>query len=249
MTSLSERLRRLLADECPLVDEEAFLQALLTDAIYAHVPARTPPGRIQFVQFVRPDNGQTTLPLFTDHQKADFAAQGNVRVLGLPGRQMLALTYGATLMLNPNDEQYTLYPEEAAALLEGRPIGGISTEEVVEGAVKAACPPTVPVDRLVSVLGPLHAADPMVHASVIMEMRCGPSGADRVLMLIIVTPSAEAERLVRASAVLAQPVLPALSLPLMIRAWGLDEPLPVLWDQSVMIQAPRRPDGRRDDLH
>lgn len=249
MTSLSERLRRLLADECPLNDEEAFLEALLEVTLYAHVPARSPSGRIRFVQFVRPDNGQTVLPLFTDQQKADFAAQGNVRVLALPGRQMLALTRGATLMLNPNDEQYTLYPEEAVALLEGRPIGGIGTEMVVEGAVKLACAPTVPVDCLVSVLAPLHAADPMVHASVIMEMRRGPSGADRALLLIIVAPSAEAERLVRASAVVAQPVLPALSLPLLIRAWGLDEPLPMLWEQSAVIQAPRRPDDSRDDLH
>ena len=247
MTSLSERLRRLLADGCPLNDEEAFLQSLLRATLYAHLPlAYAPPGRIQFVQFDRPDNGQRVLPLFTDRQKADFAARGNVRILALPGRKMLALTQGATLMLNPNDEQYTLYPEEVAALRAGRPLGGISTE-TVEGAV--VCPPTASVDPLVSVLAPFHASDPLVHASVVMEMRRGPSGDDRALLLIIVTPPAEAERLVRASVVVAQPALASLSLPLLIRAWGLDEPLPMLWEQCVVIQAPRRPDDTSIGLH
>ena len=248
MTSLSERLRRLLADGCPLIDEEEFLQALLKATLYAHLPlTRAPPGRIQFVQFDRPDNGQRVLPLFIDRQKADFAARGNVRILALPGREMLALTQGAMLMLNPNDEKYTLYPEEVAALRAGRPLGGISTEAVGEGAV--ACPPTVPVDPLVSVLAPFHASDPMVHASVVMEMRRGPSGEDRALLLIIVTPPAEAERLVRASAVVGQPALANLPLPLLIRAWGLDEPLPTLWEQSAVIQAPRRPEDARVGMH
>jgi hypothetical protein len=159
---------------------------------------------------------------------------------------MLALTQGAMLMLNPNDEKYTLYPEEVAALRAGRPLGGISTEAVGEGAV--ACPPTVPVP-LVSVLAPFHASDPMVHASVVMEMRRGPSGEDRALLLIIVTPPAEAERLVRASAVVGQPALANLPLPLLIRAWGLDEPLPTLWEQSAVIQAPRRPEDARVGMH
>jgi hypothetical protein len=89
----------------------------------------------------------------------------------------------------------------------------------------------------------------MVHASVIMEMRRGPSGEDRALLLIIVTPPAEAERLVRASAVVAQPALASLALPLLIRAWGLDEPLPQFWEQSGVIQAPRRPGHARVGLH
>jgi hypothetical protein len=55
--------------------------------------------------------------------------------------------------------------------------------------------------------------------------------------------------LVRASAVVAQPALAKLSLPLLIRAWGLDEPLPKLWEQSAVIQAPRRPDDAGGDLH
>jgi len=89
----------------------------------------------------------------------------------------------------------------------------------------------------------------MVHASVVMEMRRGTSGDDRALLLIIVTPPAEAERLVRASAVVAQPALASVSLPLLIRAWGLEEPLPMLWEQSAVIQAPRRPDDTRSGLH
>ncbi|TAN25073.1 MAG: hypothetical protein EPN31_16170 [Castellaniella sp.] len=56
------------------------------------------------------------------------------------------------------------------------------------------------------------------------------------------TPPAEVERLVRASAVAAQPALAALSLPLLIKIkeWGLDKPLPTLWEQSGVVRAPRR---------
>ena len=90
----------------------------------------------------------------------------------------------------------------------------------------------------------------MVHASVVMEMRRGPSGEDRALLLIFVTPPAEAERLVRASAVVAQPALASLSLPLLIdQGVGLDEPLPKLWGQSAVVQAPRRPDDTLGGLH
>src|ERR1700729_3878507 len=46
-------------------------------------------------------------------------------------------------MLQTNAEQYTLYPEEVAALREGDPLGGISTETVGKGAV--AFPSTVSV--------------------------------------------------------------------------------------------------------
>jgi hypothetical protein len=55
--------------------------------------------------------------------------------------------------------------------------------------------------------------------------------------------------LVRASAVVAQPALASLSLPLLIRAGGVDEPLPKLREQSAVVQAPRRPDDTLDGLH
>ena len=251
MTSLSVHLQHFASSEGGrLSDEEAFLRALLDATIYAHVPLEpAPPGRIRFVQFDRPDNGQTVLPLFTDEPKARFAAQGHVQIIAMPGREMLKLTQGATLMLNPNDERYVLYPEEVGALLSGRPLGGLSNERGEKEEQAKVGPPTVPVEALVSALAPLHASDPNVHASVVMEMHRGPNWNDRSLLLIIVTPSAEAERLIRASAVAAQPALSSLALPLLIKHLGPDEPLPSLWDQSTVIQTPRRPDDSGTEVH
>ena len=78
--------------------EDAFFKALLKSTVYAHVPlAPSPPGRMRFVQFVRPDNGQTVLPFFSDREQAEFAA-GNVRaIIAMAGRELLELTRGATL--------------------------------------------------------------------------------------------------------------------------------------------------------
>jgi SseB protein N-terminal domain len=248
MTPLSDLLHRLFV-RGRLREEEAFLGALLGATLYCHVPlGPAPRGRIRFVQFVRPDNGKTVLPLFTDEAKASFAAGGDVQILAMPGREVLMLTQGATLMLNPNDEGYVLYPEEVSALRAGRPLGGLSTERFGEQQARIG-PPSVPVEALVKVLAPLHAADPMVHASFVMEMHEGPSWNDRSLLLIIVTEPAEAERLVRASAVAAQPALGFLTLPLAIKDWGPNEPLPPLWNQSAVIQAPRRPEDSSMGLH
>ena len=55
--------------------EDAFFRALLKSTVYAHIPlAPSPPGRMRFVQFVRPDNGQTVLPFFSDREQAEVAA-------------------------------------------------------------------------------------------------------------------------------------------------------------------------------
>lgn len=47
----------------PKKAKDAVFKDLLDANVYAHVPAQTPPkGRMRFIQFVRPDNGQTVLP-------------------------------------------------------------------------------------------------------------------------------------------------------------------------------------------
>jgi len=98
-------------------EEPAFFRALLDATLYAHTPKIEPPGRRQFVMFKSPDDGQYVVPIFTDKAKADWAARGNVRVLVLRGRDLFDQTRGTALMLNPNDNRCTLYPEEIARLL------------------------------------------------------------------------------------------------------------------------------------
>src|SRR5580698_4725069 len=100
--------------------EEAVFKALLDSTVFAHVPAGpVPPGRIRFIQFVRPDNKQTVLPFFSDRTQAEEASAGKVGVVAMSGRRLFELTQGATLMLNPNLDQVVLYPPEISALLTG----------------------------------------------------------------------------------------------------------------------------------
>jgi hypothetical protein len=132
-TSLEHLMARAIADQR---EESAFFQALLSATIYAHIPLTdrvdSHSDRIRFVQFHRPDNGQLTLPFFTDLKKASFAAQSNVRVIAMKGRAFLELTHGATLMLDPNDNGCTLYPEEVEALLRTGQVAAIQPFTVEE---------------------------------------------------------------------------------------------------------------------
>ena len=97
--------------------EPAFLAALLKERLFVHVPLSDDSGRIRLVQFMRPD-GLSVIPVFSDFDRANLAAQGSVRVATVLGRELLEGTRGATLMLDPNDTSCTLYPEEIAALLD-----------------------------------------------------------------------------------------------------------------------------------
>ena len=52
--------------------EDAFFKALLDATVYAHVPIEgAPPGRMRFIQFLHPGNGQTVLPFFSDRAQAE----------------------------------------------------------------------------------------------------------------------------------------------------------------------------------
>lgn len=97
--------------------EPEFLAELLEAPLFVHLPLIDDSGRIRLVQFTRPD-GLSVIPVFSDFDRANMAAQGNVRVATAPGRDLLAASRGATLMLDPNDTSCTLYPEEIAALLD-----------------------------------------------------------------------------------------------------------------------------------
>jgi len=66
MTSLDVLIGLLQNAAFSTDDENAFFKALLDATLYAHVPVKQVRGRVRFIQFVRPDNGQTVLPIFTD---------------------------------------------------------------------------------------------------------------------------------------------------------------------------------------
>jgi len=87
---------------------------------------------IRVIQFVRPDNGQTVLPFFSDMEQSEVVAGKSALSVAMSGRNLFELTRGATLMLNPNLDAVTLYPPEIATLLEGRALGFFTKDEVAE---------------------------------------------------------------------------------------------------------------------
>lgn len=145
--------------------EEAVFKALLDSTVYAHVPSGpTPPNRIRFVQFVRPDNKQTVLPFFSDRHQAEKASAGKVGIVAMSGRRLFELTQGATLMLNPNRERVALYPPEISALLAGRTLGFFTEEALPHGETVGACRPTISTDALVLALQALFMRESSVRA-------------------------------------------------------------------------------------
>lgn len=168
--------------------EQAFYKALMEATVYAHVPTEpAPPDRIRFVQFIRPDNGQTVLPFFSDREQAEVvAATGKVMIVAMAGRRLFELTRGATLMLNPNRDQLAFYPPEIGALLEGRPLGVFSKETLGANEQVGVCLPSVPTDALVLALRALYEREPSVRAGYLVEAYRGPDDSDVFLLLTLV---------------------------------------------------------------
>lgn len=110
----------------PQKEREVF-RALLDHIVYVLMPFDDKPGRMRFVQFEHPDR-KMFIPVFTDRAKAQFAARGNTRVTPMSGRTAMELTRGATLMIDPNDTNCMLYPEEVEVLLKDGEIAPIQKD-------------------------------------------------------------------------------------------------------------------------
>lgn len=116
--------------------EPELFRTLLDATMYAHSPIGDKSERLRLVMFKSPDDGSYVVPFFTDKVKAEFAARGNVRLVEGRGRELLEITRGATVMINPNDVRCTLYPEEIGALLANGTIAPIWKDEVREGEAR-----------------------------------------------------------------------------------------------------------------
>jgi hypothetical protein len=216
--------------------QNAFFKALLKSTVYAHVPlAPSPPGRMRFVQFVRPDNGQTVLPFFSDREQAEVAA-GSVRaIIAMAGRELLELTRGATLMLNPNLDQIALYPAEVDAILAGKSIGMFSKEVKTESEQVGACPPSCSPDALTTTLRERFASEPLVRAAYLVELHRGPELADISLLLGIVVAAAHHERLLQLTTLWIKPALKDLTMPLSVLLCKPDEELPEVFHRGIQF--------------
>ncbi|WP_235605145.1 SseB family protein, partial [Rhodanobacter sp. FW104-R8] len=209
--------------------EQVFYKALLEATVYAHVPIEPAPSdRIRFIQFIRPDNGQTVLPFFSEREQAEVAAAGRVAIMAMAGRRLFELTRGATLMLNPNRDQLTFYPPEVGALLEGRPLGAFTKETLGANEQVGACPPSVSTDALVLVLRGLYEREPSVRAGYLVEVHRGSDNSDVFLLLTLVVTKGNDERMVQLTSLELSSVPPPLALPVTMTCVLPDEPLPEL---------------------
>ena len=176
-------------------DEPAFLRALLDAELFVHRPQGDDDDRLRIVQFDRPD-GLQVIPVFTDIHKAYAASSAAVEIVGLKGHVLFDATRGATFMLNPNDTSCTLYPEEIADLLSGRPVSRAPVADHIEGVgVEAAEEGDLWIARLVA--GALEGIEPV---TVLYQLKAHvPNGAGQpAVLLVIGVPEQHSERAARA---------------------------------------------------
>jgi len=195
LTALEELQQRAMVDGR---EEPAFFRALLDATVYAHIPLSDDSGRLRFIQFVRPDNGVTVLPFFTDSVKAEAAAQSKVRTVALTGRQLFELTLGATLMLNPNDAYCVLYPEEISALLTTGTIPLVVSEILqTERTLGFRAPISAP-EWFQPCLLQIFSALPYIQQAYLVEAVKPEDHSHVTLLILLGVESSMAERAVRA---------------------------------------------------
>lgn len=212
--------------------EPEFFRALLDAVLYAHVPiddkfAQMGDGanRVRLVMFKSPDDGTLVIPVFTDEGKAEWAARGGVRVLAVTGREFLEGTRGATLMFNPNDHRFTLYPEETAALLADSTLPPIERDKLEENQARTYKLPRPPA-ALVTALKTALPSVPGIELAYIAGVKWkDPDRRDSVLVALLGRPGSE-EREARATAIAMQQAMERLNLPIDIMHFDSNEPKP-----------------------
>lgn len=228
---------RVASNPADIADaQQAFYQALLDATVYAHIPVEpAPPDRIRFIQFARPDNGQTVLPFFSDEEQAEVAAAGAAAIVAMAGRRLFELTRGATLMLNPNRDRLTFYPPEIDALLEGRQLGVFSEEALETAEQVGVCLPSVPTDALVLALRGLYEREPSVRAAYLVEVHRGPDLSDVFLLLTLMVTQGNNERMVQLTTLELSSMSAELALPVTMTCVAADEPLPGLCHHGIQF--------------
>lgn len=216
--------------------QEAFFRALLDATVYAHVPIESPPeGVMRFIQFVRPDNGQTTLPFFSDKGQAEACASKAVLVVAISGRYLFELTRGASLMLNPNVDAIALYPPEIAAILEGKALGYYTKDEIPANTEVQILPPSVSTADLNTLLLNLFEKEATVKAAFLAEVHRLDESAEVLLILTVVVAKMYQERLLQLVTLAFKSQTLELDLPLDIKFLAPDEPPDVLCNGGVQI--------------
>lgn len=191
-------MRAAFADKAA---EPAFFLALLEATVYAHTPKTDRQGRLRFMQFPLPDSGHMVLPFFSDETQARAAAGTTAKVVVLTGRQLFELTRGATLMLNPNSTNCTLYPEEIAALLDSGEVAIVDKFTVSEPKLMDFREPEPSPTWLIDPLIALYAQLSCVESAYLVEMKAhdDPDPDHAGWLIALAVASANSERAVRAT--------------------------------------------------
>lgn len=227
-----EQLRRRAREQR---DEVPFFRALLDAAVYAHAPLSDDSGRVRFIQFAHPDTQAMLLPFFSDARKAHEAAQGMHKVLAMTGRDFFGLTLGATVMLNPNEDHVTLYPEEIQALLESGTMAHVDVETLAEPKTMGFRLPTKAPAWLEGWLEELFAQLPYVELGYLVEM-VPPDNLESVTLVVAfgVAPK-NTERAGRAISTKLQPRCEGLDVAVDLIPFDAAGELPE-WIHSVGIE-------------
>lgn len=222
--------------EDPEAAQEAVFRALLDATVYAHVPLESPPeGVMRFIQFVRPDNGQTVLPFFSDKEQSEEAAGKAVLSVAMSGRSLFELTRGATLMLNPNLDAVALYPPEITALLEGETLGFFRKEEVTKDTRILIGRPSISTAMLNGMLRSLFEREATVRGAFLTEVHRQNEHAEVSLLLTVVTAQAHQERILQLATLAFKTEALQLDLPLSMRFLAPNEPLDEICHNGVQI--------------
>lgn len=192
-SELNQLLEAAIRDR---VQEPAFFKALLDATVHAHAPSNDRSGRIRFVQFNGP-GGELLLPFFSDLGKALIAASPNVRIVSLPGRTFLESTLGACLILNPNDHWAKLYPEEVRQLLKTGDLAVLDGETVGARLVNVRAPEQL-MDGFAAHLRQLLPTLAPLESAYLVEMASAEHGDAYELVIVLVVPLHDRDRIVRA---------------------------------------------------
>jgi len=216
MDDASDKLARLLkaAEKDPSKEASAIV-AMLDALVYAHIPLSDDSGRLRFIQFVRPDNGKTVLPVFTDRQKADEATGHTTGVIGMRGRELFALTLGATLMVDPNHRDCVLDPEELKTLLAYEVVGS-ARPYVKEPSERAqVVRPTRLPRKMTAALQSAYSRIPFVKAAYLAVVNWQSNLTESVLMIaVLLSNMDESDRVMRATVAAIQKFVEEPGMPI-----------------------------------
>lgn len=160
------------------------------------------------------------------------AAAGGSRTFRLP-----CLTRGATLMINPNDNRCTLYPEEVDALLRTGQIATIRPFTVEEKNAPLVGPPEDPPAWLIDALIPSLAKLPFVQVAYLGGVYSKTEVPEQTDLLIVLGgEQAHTERAVHAVLTAIQPLAATHDeLPIDVTYFDSTENIPA-WITRIALQ-------------